>query len=112
MIYKFIGHDLNVDLWESKEVLKNSFYTDFYNFIKNNNGEEDLKAHNINNAEEFVAFADFYAGGMENCYAMGFAFHKYFLEARMDGNLQNEPETTLQKLFNENIKVHCRNISN
>lgn len=94
MKYNFIGHELNVDLWESKEVLKKSFYTDFYNFIKNNNGEEDLNKHSIKNVEDFVAFADFYAGGMKDCYAMGFAFHKYFLEARMNGSLKNEPETT------------------
>ena len=50
---------------------------------KANNGEEDLKAHNINNAEEFVNFADFFAGGMKDCYAIGFAFHKYFLEVEM-----------------------------
>ena len=86
MKYVYIDHELGVDLWESKESLKQSFYTDFYNFIKNNNGERDLKTHNINNAKEFVAFADFYA--------IGFAFHKYFLEARMNGNLQNEPENT------------------
>ena len=42
MKYNFIGHELNVDLWESKEVLKKSFYTDFYNFIKANNGEEEV----------------------------------------------------------------------
>ena len=54
MKYNFIGHELNVDLWESKEVLRVSFYTDFYNFIKNNNGEEDLNKHNIKNAEDFV----------------------------------------------------------
>ena len=94
MIYKFIGHELNVDLWESKESLKKSFYTDFYNFIKENGGEGDLAKHNIQNASDFVNFADFYAGGMKDCYAIGFAFHKYFLEARMDGSLQNEPETT------------------
>ena len=34
MIYKFVGHELNVDFWESKESLMRSFYTDFYNFIK------------------------------------------------------------------------------
>ena len=94
MIYKFIGHELNIDLWESKESLKKSFYTDFYNFIKENGGEGDLAKHNIQNAGDFVNFADFYAGGMKDCYAIGFAFHKYFLEARMDGSLQNEPETT------------------
>ena len=63
MIYKYIDHELGVDLWESKESLKQSFYTDFYNFIKNNNGESDLKLHNINNASDFINFADFYAGG-------------------------------------------------
>ena len=62
MIYKYIGHELNVDLWESKESLKKSFYTDFYNFIKNNNGEADLKEHDIKCAEDFINFADFYAG--------------------------------------------------
>lgn len=81
MIYKYINHELNVDLWESKESLKKSFYTDFYNFIKANNGEEDLKAHNINNAEEFVNFADFFAGGMKDCYAIGFAF-QIFLRSK------------------------------
>ena len=59
MQYKFINHELNVDLWESKEALKRSFYTDFYNFIKNNNGEADLKEHNIKNAEDFIAFAPY-----------------------------------------------------
>lgn len=94
MIYKYIGHELNVDLWESKEVLKNNFYKDFYHFIKSHNGEDDLEKHNIKNEDDFVKFADFYAGGKENCYAIGFAFHNYFLQDRMNGNLENEPETT------------------
>ena len=36
MIYKFIGHELNVDFWESKESLMRSFYTDFYNWLAAN----------------------------------------------------------------------------
>lgn len=94
MNYKYIGHELNVDLWESKDVLMRSFYGDFYKFILNNNGEEDLKKHNINNEEEFIKFADFYAGGKENCYAIGFAFHKYYIKDRMNGSLEDEPETS------------------
>lgn len=94
MIYKYANHELNVDFWESKEALMRSFYGDFYKFIKENNGEDDLKLHNIENVEDFIKFADFYAGGKDNCYAIGFAFHKYFIFDRMNGNLENEPETT------------------
>ena len=43
MIYKFIGHELNVDLWESKESLKKSFYTDFYNFVNTKNTYHETK---------------------------------------------------------------------
>lgn len=94
MKYIYLGHELNKDLWESKEALFKAFYTDFYNFIKNNNGQCDLDAHNIKNVNDFLAFADYYAEGKENCYAMGFAFHKYYLNARMNGSLETEEETS------------------
>lgn len=94
MKYSYLGHELNVDLWESKEALFRSFYTDFYSFIKNHDGETDLLAHNIHNAEDFIHYADYYADGKENCYAMGFSFHKYYLHARMDGSLESEPTTS------------------
>lgn len=94
MKYAFLEHELNKDLWESKEALFTSFYTDFYLFIKSHQGEQDLLAHNIHNAEDFIRYADYYADGKENCYAMGFSFHKYYLEPRMNGSLENESENT------------------
>ena len=94
MKYVFCEHGLNYDLWENKRSLFEHFYGDFYEFILKNNGENDLKKNNINSKEDFLEFADYYAGGKENCYAMGFAFHKYFLEARMNGSLDIEKETS------------------
>ena len=34
-----------------------------------------------------------YADGKENCYSMGFAFHKYFILDMMEGSLDKQPET-------------------
>lgn len=94
MKYEFVNHKLNVDFWESKRALFEAFYGEFYEFIKRNGGKKDLEDNNIHSKEDFYAFADFYAGGKKDCYAMGFAFHKYFLEARMNGSYETEPETS------------------
>ena len=94
MKYEFIDHKLNVDFWESKRALFEAFYGAFYDFIKSHGGEEDLKSHNVKTKQDFYDYADFYADGKQDCYAMGFSFHKYYLEARMNGTLENEPETS------------------
>ncbi len=94
MKYVIIEHELEKDLWASKEALFKAFYGAFYNFINNTEeGKEDLKKHNINNVNDFYDYADYYADGKENCYAMGFAFHKYFIQDMMDGSLDKQPET-------------------
>ena len=91
---KFIGHELNVDLWESKKHLFNAFFGEFYDFICKQNGENDLLMNNIHNKEEFLEFAgDWYAGGKDNCYALGFGFHKYFILDMFEGTLDKQPES-------------------
>lgn len=85
---------MNKDIWPSKTALFEAFYGDFYKFILSHDGLEDLKLHNINCVEDFYKYADYYADGKENCYAMGFAFHKYYLKARMDGSLSTEDDDT------------------
>lgn len=90
----FKDHKLGVDIWKNKKDLFTNFFTDFYNFIINANGEKDLQDKNINSAEDFLAFADWYADGMENCYGMGFAFHKYYLTVMEGGKLEEQPDTT------------------
>ncbi len=84
--------ELNKNLYESKLSLFKMFYGDFYNFIINHNGKSDLLKNNINNLDDFYAFADFYAGNMDSCYAMGFNFHKFFLTPIEGGKLEDQKE--------------------
>lgn len=91
--YKFKGLELGKDLWNSKRELFEAFYGDFYDFILKQNGEEDLKSHNVNSKEDFYKYADYYADSMENCYAMGFSFHKYYLIPDENGTLETQPDT-------------------
>ena len=78
--YKFLDHEMHKDLWYSKRDLFEAFFKEFYLFIKRKKqGKIDLEKHNIKNLQDFYAFADWNAEGQENCYAMGFAFHPYFL---------------------------------
>ena len=90
---RFICENNNVEVYNSKQELFELFFTDFYNFIVKSNGYEDLKKHNIDNVNDFLKFADYYAEGKENCYAMGFAFHKYFLQKEEGGQLENQHDT-------------------
>ena len=90
----FKDHKVGVDLWLSKKSLFESFFGDFYEFIKSHNGEEDLKKHSIKSLDDFLKFAYWYAYGMENCYGMGFAFHKYYLTVMEGGTLDEQPEST------------------
>lgn len=85
---------LNDNLYLSKKELFKSFYGDFYKFIKKHNGLAELESHNINSVDDFYNYADYYAGNMENCYAFGFAFHKYFLTPKEGDKLENQPRST------------------
>lgn len=92
--YVIVDHELNKDIWASKKALFEKFYGEFYNFIKKTeDGKQTLAEHNINNVEDFYAYADYYADGRDNCYSMGFAFHKYFIQDMMNGSLDKQPET-------------------
>ena len=91
--YKFTDHEMNKDLWYSKKALFEAFFKEFYLFIKSKKeGRKDLKKHSIKNLKDFYAFADWNAGGMENCYAMGFAFYPYFLTV-----VDEDPKTTARE---------------
>ena len=90
----FICEGKKIEVYNSKKELFEMFFSDFYRFILANDGKKDLESHNINSLDEFLKYADYYADGQENCYAMGFAFHKYFLIKEEGGVLENQPETT------------------
>ena len=97
---------LNNNLYLSKDKLFNDFYGDFYNFIKKSHGKKDLESHNIKNKNDFLLYADYYADGMENCYAMGFSFHKYFLEVDEGGTLNRQSEKKFIGYLYKNNKYH------
>ena len=84
--------EIGKELWRSKKELFRSFYGDFYDFILNHNGKEDLEKNNIFTKEDFYNFADWNAGGKDSCYAMGFAFHDYYLEAVEGGLIQEQTD--------------------
>lgn len=97
--FSVLEHNLNEDLYFSKKALFESFFKEFYLFIKNSksansDGEQDLLKYNINSLKDFYDFADWYADGKENCYGMGFAFHDYFLTAIEGGKIENQPVDT------------------
>jgi len=104
VVLKFIGHKLKEDLWLSKKDLFNNFMGDFYDFILSHNGLEDLQKNNINSKEDFLDFAaDWYAGGQDSCYALGFGFHKFFATANGDYRIENQPvDTYLGYLYHNN----------
>lgn len=92
---KFIDHQLQNDLWYSKMDLYNKFMGGFYDFIISNNGEEDLKKTNINSKEEFLDFALLWDDKrQDNCYSLGFNFHKYYATANGDYRIESQPTNT------------------
>lgn len=92
--YSFKPYEIGKELWNSKQELFEAYFGDFYDFIKNNGGECDLKSHNINCKEDFYKYADFYADGKDSCYAMGFSFYKYYLTPDENGSLETQPTDT------------------
>ena len=92
--YSLGEHKIAYDFWLSKKHLVDSFLGDFYDFILSHNGKEDLENKKIYSKDDFIAFADWYADGQENCYGMGFAFHDYFLTAVEGGKIEDQPTDT------------------
>lgn len=92
--YLFKEHEIGKDFWLNKKHLIDSFFGDFYDFIFTHGGKDDLLAKEIHNRQEFIAFADWYADGKENCYGIGFAFYKYYLTVDDGGKIENQPQDT------------------
>lgn len=92
---KFINHKLHQDLWLSKNDLYINFMGGFYDFIINNNGVNDLNDNDIHSKKEFLEFAKRWDDTkQDNCYALGFGFHKYYATANGDYHIENQPQTT------------------
>lgn len=91
--FEIQDHKIGVDIWLSKQDLFHNYFKAFYNFIKKNGGKQDLLSHDIHNVKDFYEYAGWNAGGKDSCYAMGFSFHKYYLEPGDGKSLDDQPET-------------------
>ncbi len=93
-VYEIEDHQIGVDFWHSKKALFESFFGDFYEFILTHQGQQDLESHQIFNKEAFFQYASWYADNQNSCYAMGFAFHKYYLTDMPNGKIEDQPLDT------------------
>ena len=93
--YQIKDHQVGIDFWNSKQHLFEEFFKAFYNFInQSSEGKKDLESKNIKSVNEFYQFASWNADEMDNCYGMGFAFHKYYLEAKVSSKIEDQPITS------------------
>lgn len=98
--------ELNNDLFKSKYELFYHFFKDFYQFIIDSGGNDDLLKYDITNLTDFLNYADYYAGGLDNCYAFGNAFNKYFIKERYNGTIDDEPSSSFIGYCHRNNKYN------
>ncbi len=92
--YEIKDHQIGGDFYDSKKALFEAFFGDFYDFILTHGGIKDLEEHHINNKQAFYDYASWFAGGQDSCYAMGFAFHKYYLDAKTNATIESQSDQT------------------
>jgi len=73
-----INYNLNGGDWAPKDEVKESFYTDLYNFV-NNNFNSELKSISL---EDFISFEPYIIGNLVG---------KYFLLEEVGGKVENQP---------------------
>lgn len=89
-----VKYDLGYSLYPNKDALYVDFFTDFYNFMKENT-DADFEKYNIASAEEFLVFCrDWNANKKDSFYGVGDAFAKYFVTIEVGGVIENQPTST------------------
>lgn len=79
VLYDFTPHALERDFWGSKRALYEAFFGAFHDFIAQKDPDV-LARHGVTEKKAFLSFCqDWTAEGKDSLYAMGFAFHPYFL---------------------------------
>lgn len=89
-----ITYEMGYKIFNSKHDLYESFFTDFYQFIKTHT-HEDFKKYNIKSVADFLSFcANWEADNSHSFYGVGHAFGKYFVSVDVCGKLENQPKTS------------------
>ncbi len=89
-----INYDFGYECFDTKEDLRQSYYTDFYNFLVNKNAKE-LEEENINNLNDFMKFMLTWQiyDDRSDLYHTGDSFKAYYLSEDIGGKLENQPDT-------------------
>ena len=89
-----VSYDLGYDAILNKNDLYVSFFTDFYNFMKEHTNA-DFSKYNIENVDDFLKFSlDWNANGKDSFYGVGDAFSNYYVSKNVGGTLEQQPETS------------------
>lgn len=89
-----VSYDLGYDAILTKDDLYRNYFTDFYNFMKDNT-KVDFQKYNIENVEDFLKFClDWNANGKDSFYGVGDAFSNYYVTKNVGGTLEQQPETS------------------
>ena len=89
-----IEYDLGFTYYETKKDLYNAFFTDFYNFMKENT-DCDFESLGLNSVEDFLTYCmTWKANGMNEMQHIGSAFGRYFLTVEVGGSFETQPTTT------------------
>lgn len=88
-----VKYVLNYDVFPTKDDLYKAYFTDFYNFLKEET-DCDFERYNITSLEEFLVYCKTWrANGRNEMGGLGDAFGKYYLSIEIGGELQNQPIT-------------------
>ncbi|MBQ2891979.1 MAG: InlB B-repeat-containing protein [Bacilli bacterium] len=89
-----IEYDLGFTYYETKKDLYNAFFTDFYNFMKENT-DCDFESLGLNSVDDFLTYCmTWKADGMNEMQHIGARFGKYFLTVEVGGSFETQPTTT------------------
>ena len=80
--------------YKNKSELCISFYSDFYNFLKENT-DFNFEKYQIVDEETFISFCkDWNANNKDSFYGVGDALGKYYVTLDIGGTLENQPTST------------------
>ncbi len=100
-----IAYVLGQDVFETKEDLYNSYYTDLYYFILASGGEAHLQKNNVNSLEDFLVLGvNPNGGGTTTMRGIGNIAGNYYLQRDYNGLLKDQPTTKFFGYMYQNNK--------
>lgn len=101
-----LTYKIGYEVFDSKKDLYNSFFSDFYEFLKKRTNV-NLDKYKINNVKEFLDFcSNWNADNNHSFYGVGLAFGRYFVHLDVGGKLEDQPQTSfIGYLYQNNLYI-------